>query len=228
MLSEPGERLVLCCCIVSCSVIFLGDCCWWQSSSKLTPAQLLALNLHEPRRSTFLFSRNIRVAVENWEVGWRDAAWVPSWFLQQQGNSSPAVELFLNSRLHATGVLRVLTLFLTLAFRFSPGALPCGACTTFIPWKTGHSNGQDPAWFWRDSQNHDGELSGRFHARSWLWLLYKVCWKVYFSSILGGHAFLSCFLRQKVKNTWSIKVTRTSLSIMSSFVLIPGLYFAFF
>lgn len=111
------------------------------------------------------------------------------------------------------------TLFLTLAFRFSPGALPCGACTTFIPWKTGHSNGQDPAWFWRDSQNHDGEFSGRFHARSWLWLLYKVCWKVYFSSILGGRAFLSCFLRQKVKSTWSIKVPRTSLSIMSSFVL---------
>lgn len=30
-------------------------------------------------------------------------------------------------------------------FRFPPGALPCGARTTAVPWKTGHSHGQDPA-----------------------------------------------------------------------------------
>lgn len=36
-------------------------------------------------------------------------------------------------------------IIVSLCSRFPPGALPCGARTTAVPWKTGHSHGQDPA-----------------------------------------------------------------------------------
>lgn len=61
-----------------------------------------------------------------------------------------------------------------LGFRFPPGALPCGARTTAVPWKTGHSHGQDPARLGGVSKDHHGEFSCRLHPRSWLWLLCQV------------------------------------------------------
>lgn len=63
---------------------------------------------------------------------------------------------------------------LLLCFRFPAGALPCGACTTAVPWETGHSHGQDPTRLWRVSQDQDGEFPCGLYARTWLWLLRKV------------------------------------------------------
>lgn len=58
----------------------------------------------------------------------------------------------------------------TLFFRFPPGALPRGARTTSVPWKTGHSYGQDLSRLGGVGQDH-GEFSCWLHSGSGLRLL---------------------------------------------------------
>lgn len=86
---------------------------------------------------------------EGSQWGWARADWrLPQDTLPRYGplwkhNCSDPVFCFLHIHTVRMSSKTHMDLFGVCRFRFSPRALSCGARTTSVPWKTGHSHGQD-------------------------------------------------------------------------------------